>query len=215
MEPSQIYLITPRHIDLDSFPEQLAEAMEGGPIAALLIDCDEKQDSALQKIVQILTPMAQKKDIAVLLRGDSRIAGRCKCDGLHLDGTIEELTSAIEDVSDNFMLGAQGGNKRHIAMEIGESGIDYIMFGRLEAPATGMIHDKAFDMADWWSSLFEVPAVVIGGTDLEECTRIGEAGIEFIALREAIWDHEQGPRAAIRQATSLLEASASLEPEGK
>ncbi|WP_316860653.1 thiamine phosphate synthase [uncultured Cohaesibacter sp.] len=207
MEPSQIYLLTPRHIDLDTFPAQLQEALAGGPIAALLIDCDAR-DSELQKIAQTIAPIAQKQDIAVLLRGDSRIAGRSKCDGLHLDGDLISIQNDVEEFSNRFMLGAEGGNKRHTAMEIGESGIDYIMFGRLDAPATESIHDKSLDMADWWSSLFEVPAVVIGGTDLEACSKVSELGIEFIALREAIWEHEQGPQSAVRQATLLLEKGA-------
>ena len=204
MDPCQIYLITPRHIDLESFPAQLEQAVAGGDIAALLIDCDSQHDSELQKITQTLTPIAQKKDIAVLLRGDTRIAGRCKCDGLHLDGDLTEIEAAVDDFSDRFMLGAAGGNKRHQAMELGESGIDYILFGRLEAPATEDFHDKAFAMADWWSSLFEVPAVVIGGTDLEGCAKASAAGIEFIALREAIWDHEEGPQVAVQKANALL-----------
>ena len=211
MEPCQIYLVTPRHIDLETFPAQLQAAMDGGSIAALLIDCDASSDSELQKITQTLAPMAQKNDIAVVLRGDSRIAGRTKCDGLHLNGDLAEIKSAVEDYSDRFMLGAEGGNKRHTAMEIGESGLDYILFGRLDAPAHPTIHDKAFEIAEWWSSMFEVPAVIIGGSQLSECTRAGETGIEFIALREAIWDHAEGPQIAIQQACAHLQQAAQTE----
>ena len=207
MEPSQIYLVTPRHIDLERFPDQLRAAIEGGDIAALLIDCDAEHDSELQKIAQTLTPIAQKHDIAVMLRGDSRVAGRAKCDGLHIDGGLVEIESAIEDYASRFMLGAQGGNKRHAAMEIGESGIDYIMFGRLEAPATPAIHEKALEMADWWSTLFEVPAVIIGGSDLNECAKVAESGIEFVALREAIWEHEAGPQVAVQEANAIIAAA--------
>lgn len=208
MEATQIYLVTPRHIDPDTFPAQLQQAMEGGEIAALLIDCDAQHDSELQKITQTITPMAQKNDIAVVLRGDSRIAGRCKCDGLHLDGDLTTLEAGIEDYSERFMLGAEGSNKRHVAMEIGETGIDYIMFGRLDAPTSEEIHEKSLAIADWWSTLFEVPAVVIGGSDLDSCTNAGKAGIEFIALREAIWDHEEGPMIAIQKANALLKEAA-------
>ena len=205
---TQIYLVTPRHIDLATFEGQLREAIAGGEIAALLIDCDAAHDSELQKIAQTITPIAQKQDIAVLLRGDSRVAGRAKCDGLHLNGDIEAIKSGVEDFSDRFMLGAEAGNKRHSAMEFGESGIDYVMFGRLDAPASETIHEKSLEMADWWSSLFEVPAVIIGGTDLDHLSEVGALGIEFVALREAVWDHEQGPRAAVHQASSLLAAAA-------
>lgn len=207
MEPSQIYLVTPRHIDLERFPAQLKSAIAGGDIAALLIDCDAEHDSELQKIAQTIAPIAQKNEIAVMLRGDSRVAGRAKCDGLHIDGDLPDIESAVEDYSDRFMLGAQGGNKRHAAMEIGESGIDYVMFGRLEAPATDVIHDKALDMADWWSTLFEVPAVIIGASDLQECAKVAERGIEFVALREAIWDHEAGPQVAIQEANAIMAAA--------
>nr|WP_321524634.1 thiamine phosphate synthase [uncultured Cohaesibacter sp.] len=209
MEPTQIYLVTPRHIDLETFPAQLQAAMEGGEIAALLIDCETANDNELQKIAQTIAPLAQKHDIAVVLRGDSRIAGRTKCDGLHLDGDLTDIQNSVEDFSNRFMLGTEGGNKRHSAMEIGESGIDYIMFGRLDAPTAETIHEKSLDMAEWWSALFEVPAVIIGGLDLGECAKVSAMGIEFIALREAIWDHEAGPQVAIREAVSLLAAGAA------
>ncbi len=211
MEMCQIYLITPKTIDLETFPAQLEAAIDGGPIAALLIDCNTTLEGELQKIVQTLAPIAQKKDIAVLLRGDSRIAGRCKCDGLHIEGNLADIQAGVEDYSNRFMLGAEGSNKRHTAMEIGETGIDYIMFGRLDAPATETIHEKSMGLADWWSTLFEVPAVVVGGSDLECCTQAGKAGIEFIALRDAIWNHEQGPQAAIQQAGALLKGSAKQD----
>ena len=211
MEPCQIYLVTPRHIDLETFPAQLQDAFEGGNIAALLIDCDASEDSELQKIAETITPIAQKRDIAVVLRGDSRVAGRAKCDGLHLDGDMNDIETGVDEFGERFMLGTEGGNKRHVAMEIGESGVDYIMFGRLNAPAMPAIHEKSFDMAEWWSSLFEVPAVIIGSEDLSECSKVGATAIEFIALREAIWDHEQGPQAAVREANALLEAAAPAE----
>nr|WP_319486235.1 thiamine phosphate synthase [uncultured Cohaesibacter sp.] len=212
MEPTQIYLVTPRHIDLETFPPQLQAAMDGGEIAALLIDSETANDNELQKIAQTIAPMAQKNDIAVVLRGDSRVAGRTKCDGLHLDGDLTDIQNNVEDLSNRFMLGAEGGNKRHSAMEIGESGIDYIMFGRLDAPTADTIHEKSLEMAEWWSALFEVPAVIIGGMDLGECAKVSAMGIEFIALREAIWDHEAGPQVAVREAVSLLaEGAASAE----
>ncbi len=204
MQASQIYLVTPRHVDLETFPAQLEAAIAGGDIAALLIDCDAQHDSEMQQIAQTLGPIAQKHDIAVMLRGDSRVAGRTKCDGLHVDGELADIKAAVDDYSSRFMLGAQGGNKRHAAMEIAETGIDYIMFGRLEAPATEEIHDKALEMAEWWSNLFEVPAVLIGASDLQECAKVAERGIEFVALREAIWDHEAGPQVAIQQANAII-----------
>ena len=185
--------------------------MAGGDIAALLVDCETGNDNELQKIAQTIAPLAQKHDIAVVLRGDSRVAGRTKCDGLHLDGDLTDIQNGVEDYANRFMLGAEGGNKRHTAMEIGESGIDYIMFGRLDAPTQETIHEKSLEMADWWSSLFEVPAVIIGGKDLSECEKVSSLGIEFIALREAIWDHEAGPQVAIREATALLAEGAAEE----
>ncbi|MCV6547608.1 MAG: thiamine phosphate synthase [Cohaesibacter sp.] len=210
MQSTQIYLITPKQIDLDTFPALLSEALAGGEIAALLIDCDAEHDSELQKIAQTLTSMAQAKDVAVLLRGDSRIAGRAKCDGLHLDGDLDAIREGAEDFSNRFMTGAEGSNKRHEAMQRGESGIDYIMFGRLNAPEEEMIYPQSFEMADWWSSLFEVPAVILSGTSLDGCEQAAKAGIEFIALRSAVWNHAQGPRLAIQQANSLL-AEHSIE----
>jgi thiamine-phosphate pyrophosphorylase len=90
-------------------------------------------------------------------------------------------------------------------MERGESGIDYIMFGRIDAPEEEETYAQPFEMADWWSSLFEVPAVIVSGSSMDNCEHAAKAGIEFIALRSAVWNHAKGPRLAIQEANSILE----------
>jgi thiamine-phosphate pyrophosphorylase len=89
-------------------------------------------------------------------------------------------------------------------MELGECVPDYLFFGRLDGDTGDEIFPKALDLAAWWSSLFEIPAVVMGGRKLESVAAAAEAGIEFVALRHAVWKHPAGPAAAVAEANRLL-----------
>jgi thiamine-phosphate pyrophosphorylase len=40
---------------------------------------------------------------------------------------------------------------------------------------------------------------------MDNCEHAAKAGIEFIALRSAVWNHAKGPRLAIQEANSILE----------
>ncbi len=68
------------------------------------------------------------------------------------------------------------------------------------------IHAPAFDLAAWWAALFEIPAMVMGGSEIASIAQAQEAGIEFVALRNAVWNHSAGPAAAVAEANALLDA---------
>jgi thiamine-phosphate pyrophosphorylase len=44
----------------------------------------------------------------------------------------------------------------------------------------------------------------MGGITLENARSLAEAGADFLALRNAVWNHEQGPAAALDNFRALL-----------
>ncbi len=67
-----------------------------------------------------------------------------------------------------------------------------------------MIHSKALDLAEWWSAVTVIPAVVMGGRTIDSVRQAAAAGIEFVALAGAVWSDPRGPRAAVADACERL-----------
>jgi thiamine-phosphate pyrophosphorylase len=58
------------------------------------------------------------------------------------------------------------------------------------------------------ASMFEPASIVLAGSTLDSLEEAAETGVDFVAARLAVWDHPEGPAAAVRQANKLLDAVA-------
>lgn len=201
---ARLYLVTPRDVDLATFPAALAAALAAGDVASLLVDVDAPSDMIRQRIAEILTPIAQERGVAVLIRNDTRATGRAKADGIHVDTGPADLAAALESHHPARIVGVGGLATRHQAMEAGETEVDYVFFGDLDLPETARPQTRALELAEWWVPLFQPPAVILAGSDLAEIDLAVETGAEFVALRDAVWGHADGPAAAVAAADRRL-----------
>ena len=53
-------------------------------------------------------------------------------------------------------------------------------------------------MLEWWSDVMTVPSVAIGGIRPDNCASLVEAGVDFLAVVGAVWNHPDGPAAAVQ-----------------
>ena len=202
----RLYLVTPPLVDPESFVPRLDAALSGGDVAALLIDVPGSEDRHLEDIARVLTPVIQAHDVAAIIAGDSRVAGRVGADGLHVVGSPATIRAAIEWVRPkNLIVGAGDIETRDMAMMLGELDVDYLFFGRLDGPETARPSPQIVALAGWWAELFEIPGVILGGTDLASVATAVETSSDFIALRSAIWECEAGPAAAVAKANRLID----------
>jgi thiamine-phosphate pyrophosphorylase len=49
-----------------------------------------------------------------------------------------------------------------------------------------------------------VPCVAIGGITVENAPILVEAGADFLAVSSAVWEHKDGPAAAVKAFNSLF-----------
>ena len=201
---TRLYLITPRTIDLATFPAQLEQALAGGDVASLLITAEGVGEMVLQRMAEILAPIAQKSGVAVLVRDDMRASSRAKADGVHIETGTADLLAAVKAFHPQKIVGAGNIQTRHQAMEVAEAGADYVLFGLIDRPEEPGAHPKTLDLVEWWMPLFEPPCVALAGSDLASVTAIAEAGADFVALRDAVWADPRGPRVAVGEAERLL-----------
>ena len=79
-----------------------------------------------------------------------------------------------------------------------EQGADYIAFGAFFPTATKTPRTRAdAELLQWWQQTTTVPCVAIGGISVHNCGPIIEAGADFIAVISGVWDHPDGPSAAL------------------
>jgi thiamine-phosphate pyrophosphorylase len=205
---ARLFLITPREIDLATFAPRLEEALSGGDVASLLIAPAVSSEAHLQRIAEALVPIAQKHDVAALVADDTRAMGRSKADGLHVTAGPAALAEAVEKLQPKSIVGAGELRTRHDAMAAGEAGADYLLFGLLDLPEDPGPHRKTLDLGAWWADLFEPPCVLLAGTEEESIGVCARTGADFVAVRAFVWNHPDGPAAAIRAANAALDAAA-------
>lgn len=203
----RIVLVTPAGIDA-SFLPRLSDALAGGDVAAVIVPLAAVPETELQSLTDALVPMIQEAGAAAILGADTRIVGRAKADGLHADSLGEDFTDAVNAFSGKRIVGVGGIRTRDEAMAAGEAGADYLLFGLLDATELPEAHRKTVALGEWWAELFEVPAIALAGSDLASVDDLADTGVEFVALRAAVWEHPEGPRAAVAAANARLDAVA-------
>ncbi|MCC6982720.1 MAG: thiamine phosphate synthase [Bauldia sp.] len=200
----RLCLVAPPAIDAATFPDRLAVALGGGDVAALILTGSD------ERLLKPLVRLAQDAEVAALVVDDTRLGGRTQADGIHIETGMGELKLALEKLRGRGIVGAGNLRSRHEAMTAGEVEPDYVFFGRLDGDTAPGIFPKALELAAWWSGLFEIPAMVMGGGALASVAEAAAAGIEFVALRSAVWDHPDGPGAAVAEANRLIRATARV-----
>lgn len=204
-EPPRLFLVTPRGADPAAFTAVLREALAAGDVAAVLVVADGEE--AADRLGAELVPIIQAAGAAALIADYTRIAGRLKADGVQVGTGAGDLRAAVEAFRPKRIVGAGNLHSRHTAMEAGEAGVDYVFFGRPHGDTHDAPHPKALDLAEWWSDLMEIPAVVMAGRSLDGVAEAAATGAAFVALHEAVWSHPNGPGEAVRIA---LDAMAGL-----
>jgi thiamine-phosphate pyrophosphorylase len=204
MTDCRVYLITPPRIDLAVFPDALARTLDAGDVACLQLRLKDAPRDEIRRAIDALRPVAQSRDVAFLLNDDAELAMQTGCDGAHLgqeDGDHAAARALLKDAT----LGITCHDSRHLAMRAGELGADYVAFGAFFPTTTkDTQHQPDLEILEWWSSIFEIPCVAIGGITAENCAPLVRAGANFLAVIGAVWNHPEGPEAGLRAMNAAI-----------
>jgi thiamine-phosphate pyrophosphorylase len=205
MTTCQLYLISPLHVGGD-FPERLVRALDAGPVAAFQFrvkGIDEHEAAALAAPLQAI---CAERDVAFIVNDSISLAKRLGADGVHLgqdDGLVEE---ARERLGRDAQIGVTCHNSRHLAMEAGEAGADYVAFGAFFPTTTKDVkHQAELETLELWQLTMEIPCVAIGGITPENCAPLVTAGADFIAVSGAVWNGDEAE--AVRAFAKVLAAA--------
>ncbi|MDX8513864.1 thiamine phosphate synthase [Mesorhizobium captivum] len=188
--------------------EHVCAAFDGGDVASLILPDNGMDDATFQAFAEKIVPIAQAAGIAVIIAGDSRIAGRVHADGVHVEANRQELAETIERLPDKMMVGAGGAKTRDDALELGEERPDYMFFGRFGYDNKPEPHPRNLSLGEWWAQMIQIPCIVMAGSDLASVETVAATGAEFVALSSAVFADGLDPRAAVAAANALLDETA-------
>ncbi|HZZ67639.1 MAG TPA: thiamine phosphate synthase [Phenylobacterium sp.] len=198
--PCRLYLITPPRLDdLAGFGRTLAQALDAGDVAALQIRLKDAPDELIAAAVDALMPIAQARDVAVILNDRPDLAARLGCDGVHVGQEDATLAEARRIVGRDRMVGVTCHDSLHLAMEAAERGADYVAFGAFFPTSTKAAPIRAdADLLTGWQKDMVVPCVAIGGITVATARQMAAAGADFLAVSAGVWSHADGPAAAVK-----------------
>ncbi len=207
-EGCRLYLITPPAFDVATFKDTLAAAIDAGDVACVQLRLKGVDERTIRSACEILAPLVQSRDIAFILNDRPDLAAATGCDGVHIgqeDGGYDE---ARRTLGPDRIVGVTCHNSPHLAMLAAEAGADYVAFGAFFAGRTKE-QPKTWatpELIAWWSELMTVPCVAIGGITADNCRPLVEAGADFLAVAGGVWDHPEGPAAAIKAFNEVFRA---------
>lgn len=195
----RLYLITPPLAEAGAFIPQFQSALAEGEVACVLLRLQPIAASEMKKVVATLVPIAQKHGAALLVE-DPLLAARCDADGVHIVGLGASLEAALSSMKPERIVGLGGLASRHEAMEGGEAEVDYVMFGGPDE-----VEDLAplVERVAWWAEIFTVPCVAFAH-QLEDVGALAAAGADFVALGDAVWQHQDGIVVAVKAAAQAV-----------
>ena len=194
----QLYVVSPPAIELPRFVDSLKAALDGGPVAAFQLRLKDVPDAEVLRACEALLPVCNAHDVAFILNDRADLAKAAGADGVHLgqgDGSIAEARALL---GKDAQIGRTCHDSRHLAMEAGEQGADYVAFGAFYDTTTKPSHYRpAPEILGWWTTISQLPCVAIGGIFPENAAPLVTAGADFIAVVRAVWDHADGPAAGV------------------
>lgn len=207
----RLYLISPERIEHPSiFADELRAALAGGDVAAFQLRLKDVDDAAIARAADTLRPICQQRDVAFILNDRPDLAVKLDCDGVHVGQEDVSCAEARRIVGPDRQVGVTAKASRHLAMEAAEAGADYVAFGAFFPSTTKAVTMPAdLEIIEWWSELMEIPCVAIGGITVENAAPVIAAGADFLAVAGGVWNHKDGPEAAVRAFNALFAAAGS------
>ena len=204
--PCQLYLISPASAGPE-FADTLAAALDGGPVAAFQLRLKGVSDEEVLRAAERLMPVCAAYQTAFILNDRMDLAKKCGADGVHLGQSDGDPRQARLLLGPAGQIGVTCHDSRHFAMEAGEAGADYVAFGAFYPTTTKPSHYRPDPkILSWWSAVFEIPCVAIGGITPDNGRVLVEAGADFLAVCQAVWGADD-PSAAVTAFGDTLAAA--------
>ena len=193
MTDCQLYLISPLDVS-GTFPQRLERALDAGKgvVTAFQFRLKGLDQHEAARLAEPLQAICAAREVAFIVNDDVALAKRLGADGVHLGQGDGDPREAREDLGREAQIGVTCHDSRHLALEAGEAGADYVAFGAFFPSETKETSHRAeIELLEWWSEMVELPSVAIGGITPANCAPLIKAGADFLAVSGAVWSGDE------------------------
>ena len=209
-EPCKLYLISVQEVG-GAFADRLRAALGAGPVAAFQLRVKDVSEDGLARLAEPLQRICADAETAFIANDSMALAKRIGADGVHLGQSDGDVREARALLGPSAQIGRTCHDSRHMAMEAGEAGADYVAFGAFYPTTTKPSNYRPHpSILSWWSALFEIPCVAIGGITPDNARPLIDAGADFLAVCQAVWSASD-PGEPVRRFNALFAATFAHE----
>lgn len=207
IEPCELYL-TLQVTDIEAAAARIEAARSSGAIASLLLRT-QKHDPCNTPQLKSLVEKLHQDETIVMVEDDAALAQDLQADGVHVgwsENSLEAYQKARLKLGASALIGADAGRSRHVAMQLGEAGADYVAFGipeHVDDKATA--RQRQLDLITWWAEIFEPACIAFDTTTSDDIAHLAAAGADFIALPLADGTSPDELRSYVQEMRALLE----------
>ena len=191
MPDCQLYLISPLNVS-GTFPVRLERALNAAPVAAFQFRAKGLDEHAAARLAAPLQEICAAREVTFIINDSVSLAKRLGADGVHLGQSDGSIADARAELGRDAQIGVTCHASRHLGIDAGEAGADYVAFGAFFPSTTKVTeHTAELELLEWWQLVMEIPCVAIGGITPENCGPLVAAGADFLAVSAAVWNGDE------------------------
>jgi thiamine-phosphate pyrophosphorylase len=204
----RLYVITPERVDLDTFPDALARALDAGDVAAVQLRLKNAGDDDWKRAIAALLPACQSRRVQLLLNDRADLVAATGCDGAHVGQEDMPAPEARRLMGAARILGVTCKSSLDLARRAVEDGADYVAFGAF-FPSTSKQVTRLADpeILRTWSGRRDRPSCAIGGITAANLAPLVRAGANLLAIIGGVWSHPEGAAAGVRAINEAIKAA--------
>lgn len=200
---TQIYLISPPQLNLESFSQELLKVVKTNKIPIFQLRLKNYHKSEIKKIAQELKKICDDHNVLFFINDDFQLAVEIDASGVHLgidDINYSQQISLIKKNHQKLIVGVSCYDSKKLALEAKEQGADQISFGAFFASPTKISRGSPkIDLIDWAKENLNLPIIGIGGINQQNYQILVDKKIDYIALISYVWSHPISPVEAIKK----------------
>jgi thiamine-phosphate pyrophosphorylase len=212
---TKIYLISPPRLIFPDFFNNLKIALNSGLVPVFQLRIKDYDSSEVVKITKQTQKICRDYNCQLILNDYPQIALDLETDGVHVGKSDTSIATIRKQVPDYFAIGASCYNSKHLAMQAGEEGANYLSFGAFFPTTTKKVEATAsLDILSWAVELLNLPIVAIGGINNHNCHSLVANKADFLAVISFVWQHPQGILTALEQLNMAIQQAQNKHRHG-
>jgi thiamine-phosphate pyrophosphorylase len=201
----RLYLITPPQIEVNTFKDDLAAALDSDDVACVQLRLKNASRDETLQAAEILAPVAKERGVSFIMNDSPTLANESGCDGVHIGQGDISYENARNQLGSEAIIGVTCHDMRYLAAEAADKGANYVAFGAFFPTTTKKARSQPkIEIIEIWSTTTTVPCVAIGGITAQNCIPLIQAGADFLAVISAIWDNQTGPANAVKAFNRII-----------